>query len=206
MNDIIVCKETKGGDGMKIDITYPLTYEAMAAWWKRFGGEIARFGHWGTHLDMMEGTFPLDYCERNGRIFDVRGIMDREIDVHDIDFRQIQANDCVLFYTSMIENVPYGCDAYLYERPQFARALIERLADCRVSLIGIDMAGLRRGREHAWADQFLAHRGIYVVENLMNLNIVWQYAQERSFSVSTYPLNCVECTGLPCRVVVDMAD
>lgn len=191
---------------MKIDLTYPLTCTEMKAWWERFGRDTERFGHWGTHLDLLEGSFSLDYCERKGKIFDVRGITEREIETSDIDLRQIQEGDCVLFYTGMIENTRYGSDIYLYERPQFARDLIEELASCRVSLIGIDMAGLRRGKEHGWADRFLAQKGIYVVENLINLNAVWRYAQERRFSVSTYPLNCIDCTGLPCRVVVDMID
>ena len=46
-------------------------------------------GHIGTHFDVMEREFPLEYTERKGVAFDVSSIFDRDIEIEDIPFEKI---------------------------------------------------------------------------------------------------------------------
>ena len=40
----------------------------------------------------------------------------------------------------------------------------------KISMIGVDFAGIRRGKEHTPKDQYCADRGVFVVENLCGLS------------------------------------
>ena len=42
---------------------------------------VAKFGHIGTHFDVMDKQFSLENTERRGIIFDVRDVKDREIEI-----------------------------------------------------------------------------------------------------------------------------
>ena len=71
-----------------------------------------------------------------------------------------------------------------------------------VSIIGLDFAGVRRTPEHIPTDQYCADRGVFVVENLRNLEKV--LAAGGDFTAHTYPLHCTGMTGLTCRVVAEI--
>ena len=48
-------------------------------------------GHIGTHFDVENGVFPIDYCRRNGWIFDVSSIpLAQEITSNDIDLSKVR--------------------------------------------------------------------------------------------------------------------
>jgi kynurenine formamidase len=81
--------------------------------------------------------------------------------------------------------------------------LIERLLEKHVSIIGIDFAGVRRGKEHTPKDQYCADRGVFIIENLCNLKQILDKGNG-TFIAHTYPLNYAEMTGLPCRVVASL--
>lgn len=50
----------------------------------------ARSGHLGTHFDVMDKEFPLEYMEREAVVFDVSAIgTGREIGVEDIDLSAV---------------------------------------------------------------------------------------------------------------------
>ena len=68
-----------------------------------------------------------------------------------------------------------------------------------VSIIGIDCAGVRRGKEHTPMDQYCADRGVFIVGNLCNLKTVVEAGGR--FTACPYPMNYAELSGLPCRVV-----
>ena len=48
-------------------------------------------------------------------------------------------------------------------------------------------------------DQHCADQGVFIVENLCNLNKVIGRCV-----INTYPMNYAEMTGLPCRVVAEI--
>lgn len=156
-------------------------------------------GHLGTHFDVMNREFPLDYTERAGIVFDVSKVSHRDIDLSDIDIGQVEEKMFVAFYTGFIEKEGYGGRAYFTEHPQLSNELIDALLDKGISIIGVDFAGVRRGKEHTPKDQYCADRGVFIVENLCNLKAVLRKGGH--FAACTYPMNYADMTGLPCRVI-----
>lgn len=74
----------------------------------------------------------------------------------------------------------------------------------KISIIGVDFAGIRSGCEHTSKDQYRANRGVFVVENLCNLKIVLGKHMIMRFIANTYPANYKGMTGLPCLVVANL--
>ena len=175
---------------MKIDITLKVTPRA------------ATVDHSGTHFDVMNKEFPLEYTLRKGIVFDARKIRGRDIDICDIDLDKVGPDMFVAFYTGFVEEEGYGTAKYFGEHPQLSNELIERLLDKKVSIIGVDFAGVRRGAEHTPKDQYCADRGVFIVENLCSLGKVLESGG--TFIANTYPMNFAGMTGLPCRVVADI--
>ncbi len=165
---------------------------------------MVSFGHLGTHFDVMNKEFPIEFTRRKGIVFDVRDFQEREIEVSDIDIRLVERDMFTAFYTGFIERELYGTKKYLTEHPQLSDAMIEQLLDRKISIIGIDFAGVRRGAEHTPKDQYCADRGVFIVENLCHLGRVLDGRKFRYFTVNTYPINFVGMTGLPCRVVAEV--
>ena len=113
----------------------------------------------GTHFDVMNKEFPLEYTERKGIVFDVSKIKDRDIDIADIDMNKVTKDIFVCFYTGFIEEEGYGTKKYFTEHPQLSNELLEALLQKNVSIIGVDFAGVRRGKEHTPMDQYCANHG-----------------------------------------------
>lgn len=162
----------------------------------------ALVGHLGTHFDVMNKEFPLEYTRRKGIIFDVSNITERDIEITDIDLSKVKNNMFVAFYTGFIEAEGYGTKHYFSEHPQLSDNLIDALLEKKISMIGIDFAGVRRGKEHTPKDQYCADRGTFIIENLCNLKTLAQ--QTQYFTANTYPMNYADMSGLPCRVVVEV--
>lgn len=161
-------------------------------------------GHLGTHFDVMNKEFPLEYVERKGIVFDVSGITGRDIDENDIDLGRVKTDMFVAFYTGFIESEGYGGKKYFNEHPQLSNELIDALLAREISIIGVDFAGVRRGTEHTPKDQYCADRGVFVIENMCNLKTILGGQTNMSFIANTYPVNYTEMTGLPCRVVAKL--
>lgn len=185
---------------MKIDITLKITPDMLTDAQKT--GAAAPVGHLGTHFDVMDKEFPLDYTRRSAVVFDVSGVTGRDIEAADIDMDRVHADMFVAFYTGFIEEEAYGTQRYFGEHPQLSRELIEALLEKKISIIGVDFAGIRRGREHIPVDQYCADRGVFVIENLCNLNAIARAGE--GIVVHTYPMNIAGMTGLPCRVVAEV--
>lgn len=154
-------------------------------------------GHLGTHFDVMNQVFPLEFTERKGIVFDVSKIRDRDINLTDIDQSKIKKDQFVAFYTGFIEEEMYGTVRYFKEHPHLSFELIDFLAEKKVSIIGIDAAGVRRGVEHTPTDQKCADQGIFIIENLVNLKELVNH----ECIINTYPINFEDWTGLPTRVI-----
>ena len=181
---------------MLLDVTLQITPKMSAD--AQGNEKIAQVGHLGTHFDVMDKEFPLDYTERPGIVFDVRGCGET-IGPDQIDLDKARAGEFVAFCSGYSERVPYGSREYFSSHPQLTAALIDRLLEKRVAMIGVDFAGLRRGKEHTPTDQRCADHGIFVIENLCGLAPA---IGKTGCIFSTYPLNWTGLTGLPCRVVI----
>jgi len=185
---------------MKIDITLKITPKMVTD--AQGNEKKALVGHLGTHFDVMNKEFPLEYTERKGIVFDVSKVRDRDIDINDIDITRVTKDMFVAFYTGFIEEEGYGSRKYFTEHPQLSGALIERLLQKKVSIIGVDFAGVRRGKEHTPMDQYCANHGVFIIENLCNLKKLLENGS--IFVANTYPMNYAEMTGLPCRVIAEI--
>lgn len=183
---------------MLVDITLRITPKLAA---DAQGNEKKTLvGHLGTHFDVMDKEFPIEYVKRRGIIFDVSKIRGRDIGSQDIDLNMVQEKMFIGFYTGYIEEVGYGSKIYFSEHPQLADELIEKLLEKKISIIGIDCAGVRRGKEHSPKDQYCADRDVFIIENLCNLE---KLAQCDCLTIHTYPMNYADVTGLPCRVIAE---
>lgn len=164
--------------------------------WKAFTG------HLGIHFDVMDKVFPIEYAEREGIIYDVSRVGDGEVSTGDIDLTPIKEGMAVIF-AGFIEKVGYGNSTYFKAHPTLSTGLIDALLDRRISIIGVDCAGVKRGAEHPLMDQHCADHDVFIVENLCHLGQVLQGRPSALCHVHTYPMNFAGMTGLPCRVVVD---
>lgn len=185
---------------MLLDITLPVTPQMRRAAPEK--DDRALIGHLGTHFDVMDKEFPLEYTCRKGLVFDVSAIRGRDIEISDIAMDKVEKDQFVAFYTGYIEEEPYGTKTYFGEHPQLSHKLIDKLLDKGISIIGIDCSGIRRGREHTPKDQLCADRGVFVVENLCSLQPL--VAAGGYFTAHTYPVNYSGMTGLPCRVIAEL--
>lgn len=182
---------------MLIDITVKITPDMIKD--AKGNEKKALVGHLGTHFDVMDKQFPLTYTTRKAIVFDVSKVEHRDIDIQDIDINEVQAEMFVAFYTGFIESVGYGSKEYFTNHPQLSNTLIETLLKKGISIIGIDFAGIRRGKEHTPMDQYCANNDVFIIENLCNLKEVLDYNSH--FIANTYPMNYTNMTGLPCRVI-----
>ncbi len=185
---------------MMVDVTLKITPKMVTD--AQGNEKKALVGHLGTHFDVMNKEFPLDYLERRAVVFDVSRIRGRDIEVSDIDMEKVESGMFAAFYTGFLDEAGYGTQQYFREHPQLSDELIDALMDRGVVMIGVDCAGVRRGKEHTPKDQYCADRGVFIIENLCNL----QEVIGKQITMNTYPMNYSEMTGLPCRVVARVQD
>jgi kynurenine formamidase len=191
-----------GGSDWRIDLTLEIDEDLWSTALKKT--TMSAFGHLGTHIDIRDKEFPLGYCSLPGRMFDVRSVRGRDLEATDIPIQEIGEGVCVLFYTGHLNETRYGTEEYSKTHPQLSRSLIDALIGRNVRIIGIDAAGIRRGAEHSPTDQYCADRGVFVVENLANLDILKEEVQGSGFILNTFPLRLKGATGLPCRVIAEV--
>lgn len=185
---------------MLIDITLKITPKMASE--AQENQDKSLVGHLGTHFDVMNQEFPLAYTRRPGVVFDVSAIRGRDIDCDDIRLEDVEKDMFVAFHTGYVEEAGYGNRTYFGQHPQLSDALIDELLKRGVSIIAVDCAGVRRGREHTPKDQYCAERGTFVIENLCNLKAL--VAQGGRFTAHTYPMSYEGVTGLPCRVIAEV--
>lgn len=102
---------------MLIDITLKLTPELLKSAPEKDNPALA--GHLGTHFDVMDKVFPLEYTRRRGILFDVSSIRDRDIEISDINSQDLEKDLFVLFRTGWSREVTYGSREYLPGIPSF---------------------------------------------------------------------------------------
>jgi kynurenine formamidase len=163
-------------------------------------------GHVGTHLDSyLQTDIPVQYHSRNGVVLDASGFGAMDIDTSILGEREVNAGDFVIFHTGFIERFAYGTREYFRDHPQLSWELIDLLIARKVSFIGIDAAGVRRGEEHGMADRKSEAGGVYIIENLTNTSRLQATAGANTFKVFTGWTGLKGYSGLSCRVIADCA-
>lgn len=167
-------------------------------------GKMFSYGHLGTHFDVMDKDFPLSYTRRKVVVFDISENCDEEINLSDDELKLVKQEMFVAFYSGYIDRVEYGTGLYFKEHPQLSNNLIDQLLNKEISIIGVDFSGIRRGKEHTPIDQYCADKGVFVVENLCNLDQVLNGEKSKEAIINTYPIRFEGQTGLPCRVIAEI--
>ena len=190
---------------MIIDLTTAVDRHELA---KRLQNQENRYlaaGHIGTHLDTYQkSNIPLEYFRCPGVLLDVSDICEtREIGIGDAAGVTIPENGFVLIRTARSEAEAYGTEAYFSNHPQVSQEAIEYLLRQKIRFIGIDCSGIRRGKEHEPADRLCEENGVYVIENLSNLN---QLKGTKEITVYVLWLPDEKATGLPCRVIAEFSE
>ena len=182
-----------------IDLTIEVNKEILQ---EALGNEkMVSFGHQGTHFDTMDKIFPINFALRNAVVFDVSAVQNGEIGLQHLETSVIEEGMFVAFYTGFIEEIGYGSKEYFSNHPYLSWELIDYLLEKKVAIIGVDFAGVRRGKEHTPTDQKCADKGVFIVENLCNLAEILQKKPSATFIAYTFPIKFTGLTGLPCRVV-----
>jgi len=174
-------------------------------WLKSQENKLISAGHIGTHIDVYnKSEIPENYIKSRGVIIDCSNYrLDEEIGMECIQGKEINNGDFIIFKTNIGEKYPYGSDIYVKNHHQLSLELIDYLINKKVHFIGIDCAGIRRGKEHFEADIKCENNNVYVVENL-NLSQVTYY--EKEISVYTIWINNPIVTGLATRVLIDFME
>jgi kynurenine formamidase len=163
---------------------------------------LRKLGHLGTHFDVLDKEFPLEYVKRTGRLIDISTIKDREVVIEDLH-AAISPEDFVIFRTNLAIDVGYGAPEYNRRSAELSDDAVGFLLDRNISLIGVDAASIQKPSKHLEVDHRCAERNVFVVENLCNLEKLAPIVGDRPFVVYCAPLNFRGLTGLPCRVVAD---
>jgi len=193
----------------RLDLTYPLDDSAFKAQQALTPKDVLvsqkeLFGHIGTHLDLMGKNYPDEYFTLSGRVFDVRHVSGRDIDVADINMDAVKEKDFVFFHSGCLASFPYASREYILAPVQLSWELIHALIEKKVAMIGVDFAGIRLPKEHVKADTLCAEAGTFVVENIYALESLLAKAGNAPFTVHCYPMRLTGATGLPCRVIAEI--
>lgn len=163
-----------------------------------------KFGHLGTHFDVMDKEFSLDNIITQGKIFDISHLMGKQVNPKDVDLNLIKTNDFIFFYSGILQKYGYATKEYFSTYIELSDALIECLISKKISFIGIDMAGVKMPKEHHRIDAYCADNNVFIIENIINLDILIEKSQNKHFTVYTFPMNFTGMTGLPCRVIAKL--
>jgi|SRR6185437_79846 len=189
---------------MLIDLTLAISVTQISGG-EEYVRKIVDAGHAGTHFDVMDKVFPLEYFRTNGKVVDISHIRGREVEIDDISGVKLDPGDTLIFYSGWIDELGYDTShAYAYKSAELSDALVEHVVARGVRLIGVDAAGVQKPKKHAAVDQYCADRGVFVLENLNNVKTLLEI--NRPFTVYTAPLNRTDLTGLPCRVIAEVRE
>lgn len=165
---------------------------------------LDKSGHIGTHFDVMNKEFSIENIITTGKIFDISHITNGEVKLEDLDLSIIEKKDFVMFYSGILKQHGYGTKEYFSTHIELSDELIDYLIHKEVSFIGVDMSGAKKPDDHLRIDQYCADRGVFIIENLDNLDLLLKKVSNRSFTVYTFPVNMKGFSGLPCRVIAEI--
>lgn len=192
---------------MLIDLTLPIDEQDKNNPFlnHKAGVNVARLGHLGTHLDIMDvGNLELDRFISPAKIVHVENMFNRQIEPSDfVNKVDIQKGDFVIFKTEWFKTY-YRTAFYLGHpeigHPELSDKTLELLIQKEVNFIGIDAAGVKRKEDHLKADQFCADHNIFVIENIVNL----EKLNQDNFKIYCFPLHLKNSSGLPVRLIAEI--
>jgi kynurenine formamidase len=165
---------------------------------------LEKSGHIGTHFDVMDKEFNLQNIITKGRVFDISHIHTGEVKLADLDLSSVRENDFVMFYSGILKKYGFATPEYFATYIELSDELIDFLIEKKVCFIGVDMAGVKNQKGHERIDRYCADRGVFIIENLDRLDLLFKDAKDGSFTVYTFPVNWQGFSGLPCRVVAEV--
>lgn len=192
---------------MKIDLSYKVDKKLLVALGlaaKEIKPDIDKTGHVGTHFDVMGREYSIDNIITQGRIYDISHIKTCEVKTQDLDLTSVKEKDFVIFYTGILKQYGYGTKEYFSNYIELSDELIDDLLNKKVSYIGVDMGGVKGPKDHPRIDQYCADRGVFIIENLNNLELLSEKANNKPFTVYNFPVNFDGFSGIPCRVVAEV--
>lgn len=153
----------------------------------------------GTHIDVMAKNVTIEN-ERlisEGIKFDVSHVIDRKIELKDIDVNCVKEGTFIFFQTNWDK---YFNDENKYNtHPEISMEVIEFLVEKKVNMIGIDTLGLGLGKNHGIIDVYLGKHKTYAIENLSNLENI----PKEGFKVYCLPMKIEGLDALPARILVE---
>ncbi|MBR9649402.1 cyclase family protein [Clostridium tyrobutyricum] len=190
---------------MKIDLSFNVRKELLNKMYSYDKiVDIQKAGHIGTHFDSIDKTFSLDNTIRQGKIFDISTLNTDEVKLKDLDLSNVQENDFIIFHSGILKQYGYGSKEYFSTHIELSDELIDYLIEKKVSLIGVDMPGIKKSEKHAEIDKYCADRNIFIIENLDTLDVLLKKSSNAPFRVYTFPVNMSGFSGLPCRVIAEI--
>lgn len=66
------------------------------------------------------------------------------------------------------------------------------------------MAGAKKPKDHPCIDLHCSENGIFIIENLVNLDLLLKEVPGKPFTVYTFPTNMSGFSGLSCRVIAEI--
>lgn len=192
---------------MKFDLSFKLDKNKLEEILSSLGQvntNLEKAGHIGTHFDVMDKEFSIENIITKGRIFDISHIKTDEVKIEDLDLSNIEKNDFILFHSGILNKYNYGTKEYFTKYIELSDELIDYLINKEIAFIGVDMAGAKKPADHPRIDQYCADKGIFIIENLVNLNLLLKNVGNKSFTMYTFPVNIGGFSGLPCRVIAEI--
>ncbi|WP_297522924.1 cyclase family protein [uncultured Clostridium sp.] len=186
-----------------IDITLKLDKENKV--WDRFKlneSTLLSAGHMGTHLDVYNHSqVPLEYFKSKCKIIDCEKYdFDKEIGIEVLEGKVIDKGDFIIFNTGIQKKYLYGSYFYIHNHHNLSYELIEYLLNKKVAFIGIDAAGVRRGKEHKGADILAEENNTFIIENL---DLEDLKNKNNEFIAYTMWIDNPFATGLSTRVILE---
>ena len=109
----------------------------------------------------------------------------------------VKKNDFVFFKTNWIK---YLWKEEYFDHPEISFEVLEWITKKKINMVGIDALGLGKGKNHGAYDKYLSNNGIYIIENLINLELI----KKETFTVYCFPLSIEDLEAIPCRVIVEV--
>lgn len=163
---------------------------------------IAKMGHFGTHLDIMDknNQIPIENFFCNTTLIDITNIRNRIIETEDLLNYDIYREEFIIFRTNWMKDYKYGSQQYHNNHPHFSDNAIDFLISKKIRFIGLDFPGAQRKEKHHIIDKKCADHNIYIIENLNNLDLI---NKNRLFTYC-FPMKLSGMTGIPIRVIAQI--
>lgn len=158
--------------------------------------------HIGTHIDVINKDSEIEVNRFMGRgvLIDISTFKGSPITLNLIKNQDsIDKGDFVFFRSLWSKYI--GNEKY-FDHPELSFEVIQWLTKKKVNMIGIDALGVGKGENHGIFDKYLASNGVYIIENLTNLDLI----KEETFKVYCFPLSIENLEAIPSRVIVEVSD